>query len=48
MMSEITNRMRKIKNMIRAISAAATAMPVNPKIAAMMAIMRNDMTQPNI
>ena len=34
--------------MIRATSAAAMAMPVKPKIAAIMATIRNVNTQPNI
>ena len=42
-MSEIINRTRKMKNKTLAISAARPAMPMNPKIPAMMAMIKNVM-----
>ena len=40
-MTTIKNRTRKIKNNILAIEAALAAIPVNPKIAATIAMIRN-------
>ncbi len=39
---EITKRIRKIKNKILAIDAAPAAIPVNPKIAATIATIKNN------
>ena len=47
-MSETINKTRKIKNKILAIEAAPAAMPPNPKIAAMIATIRNITVQRNI
>jgi len=44
----MTNKIRKIKNITRAISTAAAAIPVNPKIAAIIAITRKVKTQFNM
>jgi len=46
--SDNTNKTRKIKKITLAISADAAAMPVKPRTAAIMAIMRNVNTQSNI
>jgi hypothetical protein len=47
-MSEITKRMRKIKNRILAIPAAPAASPPNPKKAAIMAMIKKTAAQYNI
>jgi hypothetical protein len=46
--SETRNNTRKIKNIILAISTAATTIPVKPKTAAIKAIIKNVTTQLNI
>jgi hypothetical protein len=43
--SEITKRIRKMKKRILAIPVAAAAMPVNPKTAAMIAMMKKTNAQ---
>ena len=45
---ESRNNTKKIKNKIFAIPAAPAAMPPNPNIAAIIAITRNVIVQPNI
>lgn len=47
-MSARINKIRKIKNITFAISAAAIAIPVNPNTPAMIAIIKNVTTQPNM
>jgi len=44
----ITNNAKKIKKRTLAMSAAPSAMPPNPNIAAIMAIMKNIIDQRNI
>lgn len=46
--SDNTSNTRKIKKMIFAMLAAPTAIPVNPKTAATMAMIRNVIVQRNI
>ncbi len=46
--SAMTNKTIKIKKIILAIDAEAAAIPVNPKTAAIIAIIKNVNTQPNI
>lgn len=46
--SEITSSAKKTKNSICAIPEAAPAMPPNPKTAAIIAIIKNVIAQPNM
>ena len=48
LIKESRNSTKKIKNKILAIPAAPAAMPPNPNIAAIIAITRNVIVQPNI
>jgi hypothetical protein len=48
LIKESRNNTKKIKNKILAIPAAPAAMPPNPNIAAIIAITRNVIVQPNI
>ena len=48
LIKESRNNTMKIKNKILAIPAAPAAMPPNPNIAAIIAITRNVIVQPNI
>jgi hypothetical protein len=48
MISDMTNKIIKIKNIIFAICADTTAIPVNPNIAAIIAMIKKVITQPSI
>jgi hypothetical protein len=45
---DITNKTKNIKKSMRAISTAATAIPVNPKTPAMIAMIKNTTAQCNM
>jgi hypothetical protein len=48
MTSDIINNIKKMTNIIFAISVAAAAIPVKPNMPATIATIKNRMTQPNI